>query len=107
VDALLRACPRLRVLATSREPLGIAGEAIWPVPALAVPAEVGATAHEEALDCEAVRLFVDRAALGRPGFGATRSPASAIAALCRRLEGIPLAIELAAARVKVLSVEQI
>jgi non-specific serine/threonine protein kinase len=100
---LLEACAGLRVLATSREALGITGEAVWPVPALAVPAQGAA----DALDCEAVRLFLDRATLAKPTFEATATVASIAGDLCRRLEGIPLAIELAAARVKVLSVEQI
>jgi non-specific serine/threonine protein kinase len=94
------ACPHLRVLATSREPLGVAGEAVWRVPALDVP---GA----DAADSDAVRLFADRAVAARPSFALTRETASVVAELCRALEGIPLAIELAAARVRVLSVGQI
>ncbi len=105
VERLVRGCPRLSVLTTSREPLGIAGEAVWQVPPLSAPdAAMGA---EEALACEAVRMFADRAALSRAGFSVTESVVPAVAALCRRLEGIPLALELAAARAKVLSVEQI
>jgi predicted ATPase len=100
--SLLEACASLRVLATSREALAVAGEAAWQVPALAVPTRD----TQSALACEAVRLFVDRATLAKPGF-AVEPSVPAIAALCRRLEGIPLAIELAAARAKVLSVEQI
>jgi non-specific serine/threonine protein kinase len=100
-EGLLGAAPGLRVLATSREALGVPGEAAWPVPALAVPA--GA---DGALECEATALFADRASLARPGFEPGAS-AALVADLCRRLEGIPLAIELAAARVKALSVEQI
>ncbi len=107
VDSLLRACPRLRVLATSREPLGVSGEAVWPVPALTVP-ESGSRISPASLgQYEATRLFVERATLGRPGFVARDGNSAAIAEVCRRLDGIPLAIELAAARVKVLSVEQI
>jgi predicted ATPase/serine/threonine protein kinase len=93
VDRLLRACANLRVLATSREALGVAGETVWPVPAL-----VGS---------EASRLFMDRAALAKPGFTVTETSAPTIAAICQRLEGIPLAIELAASRVKLLPVEHI
>jgi non-specific serine/threonine protein kinase len=104
-EALLGACPGLRVLATSREALGLGGEAVRPVAALQVPAT--AAAAGEALVSEAARLFVDRAALAKAGFTASEGSAEAIAAVCRRLEGIPLAIELAAARVKVLTVEQI
>jgi tRNA A-37 threonylcarbamoyl transferase component Bud32 len=102
---LLAGSRGLRMVATSREALGVGGEAVWAVPALDVGAP-GAAGPEEALSSEAARLFVDRAALVRPGFAASEANAPAIAALCRRLEGIPLAIELAAARVKVLSVEQ-
>ena len=99
IGRLLVASAGLRVLATSRESLGIAGEAVWPVPALAVPEPNAGDVRE----CEAVRLFADRASLANPGFEMT----DAVVELCRRLEGIPLAIELAAARVKALSVEQI
>ena len=100
-ERLLGAAPELRVLATSREALGVPGEAAWPVPALAVPA--GA---DEALECEATALFADRALLARPGFEPAANVAL-VADLCRRLEGVPLAIELAAARVKTLTLEQI
>jgi predicted ATPase/serine/threonine protein kinase len=102
-QALLEACPGLQLLATSREALGVVGEAVWSVPTLGVPAAGAA----DALDCESVRLFLDRAALAKPDFEATASSKLTIAAVCRRLEGIPLAIELAAARAKMLSVEQI
>jgi non-specific serine/threonine protein kinase len=100
-ERLLTTCPGVRVLATSREALGVAGEAVRQVPALAMPAQ-GAE-----YECEAVRLFVERASFARPGFEATDHTLPAIATLCRRLEGIPLAIELAAARARALSVEQI
>ena len=100
---LVSACPDLTVLASSREPLGVAGEVTFTVPPLAVdpldPADIGGI--------EAVQLFVDRARLADPNFGLTTVNASAVASICRRLDGIPLAIELAAARVRVLSVEQI
>jgi non-specific serine/threonine protein kinase len=102
VAELLAAAPGLRVLATSREPLGVPGEAVWPVPALDVSA--GA---DEALECEAVALFRDRASLARPGFETTEANAAMVATLCQRLDGNPLAIELAAARMRVLSVEEI
>jgi predicted ATPase/DNA-binding NarL/FixJ family response regulator len=97
---LLAAAPELRVLATSREPLRVAGETVWPVPPLAVAAADGGV-------CEAVRLFADRAAATAPGFALTPANTGEIAAVCRELDGIPLAIELAAARVRALSVEQI
>jgi non-specific serine/threonine protein kinase len=104
-EHLVAACAGLRVLVTSREVLGVAGEAVWHVPALAVPA--AGAGPDEALASEAVRLFVDRAALSKPGFVAEEGNAPTLAAVCRRLEGIPLAIELAAARVRALSLEQI
>ncbi len=97
---LLAAAPDLSLVATSREPLRVAGETIWQVPPLAVAAAGGAVA-------EAVRLFTDRAAAIAPGFTLTPANADAVAAICRSLDGIPLGIELAAARVRALSVEQI
>lgn len=106
-DALLRACPNLRILATSREALGIAGETCWPVPSLSLPAASHLPPVEELLRYEAVRLFVERAAAVLPGFAPTERNAPAVADVCQKLDGIPLAIELAAARVRVLTVEQI
>lgn len=104
-DQLLRGCPRLRVLATSREPLGVAGEVSWLVPPLSLPA---AEAPVEALEAsEAVRLFVDRATDALPSFTLSEANAGAVAEICRRLDGIPLAIELAAARVRVLHPREI
>lgn len=99
VDRLLAAAPRTRILTTSREPLGITGEAVWRVPSLGVGAE----------DCpgDALALFADRAAGVRAGFGLDERSTPAVMAICRRLDGIPLAIELAAARAGSLSVEQI
>jgi predicted ATPase/class 3 adenylate cyclase len=105
-DALLRACPQLRILASSREALGVAGEAAYRVPSLAAPA-AEEMALEELASLDAVRLFVERAAAARPGFTLNEQNAAAVAQICRRLDGIPLAIELAAARVKVLAPEQI
>ena len=102
VSDLLRATPRVRVLATSREALGAAGERVWLVPSLGLPAE-GASA-EAAASAEAVRLFAERAALA--GFELTSANAGAVAELCRRLDGIPLAVELAAARARSLAPEQ-
>jgi predicted ATPase len=90
---LLGACPGLRILATSREPLGVPGEQLWPLPPLRPD--------------EAARLFVARARLVQPGFEATAATASAVASICAQLDGIPLAIELAAARAAVLSPAQI
>ncbi|HEX5849267.1 MAG TPA: LuxR C-terminal-related transcriptional regulator [Rubrobacter sp.] len=106
-DVLLRACPRVRILATSREPLGVAGEVSWTVPPLSLP-EVGrARIPKELLGCEAVGLFVERVGSVEPGFALTEENATAVVDLCARLDGLPLAIELAASRVKVLSVGEI
>ena len=107
VDALLDACPRLRVLATSREPLNVAGEMNWPVSPLGVPALRRKPTAAELEGSESVRLFVERARHRNPAFVLTPDNAGAVAAVCRELDGLPLAIELAAARVKALSVEQI
>ena len=103
---LLTACPELRILATSQEPLRIPQESVWQVAPLSVPpAELpGLTALA---GYEAVQLFAERAAAARPGFAVTERNATAVAAICRALDGVPLAIELAAARVNVLSAEQI
>jgi non-specific serine/threonine protein kinase len=106
-SALLRSCPRLRVLATSRVVLGIAGEVVWRVPTLAAPNPEALPPPERLAQSPAVRLFVERARHRQPSFELTPENARAVAEVCRRLEGIPLAIELAAARVGVLSVEQI
>ncbi|TWF77354.1 putative ATPase [Pseudonocardia hierapolitana] len=102
VAALLRRAPGLRVLATSREPLGLRGEVVRPVPALAVPAEASDPA-----DAAAVRLFVARAAAVAPGFALTRANSAVVAAVCRRLDGLPLALELAAARVRTLGLAEL
>jgi predicted ATPase/DNA-binding SARP family transcriptional activator len=98
---LLRRCPSLRVLATSREALGIAGEVVWPVPPLGVPRHDAR--FEQVRDSDAVTLFVERAQAVRPDFELDASNAPAVAAICRALDGLPLAIELAAARTAVLS----
>ena len=90
---LLRAAPGLRVLATSQRPLGVAGELLWHVPTLAEPS--------------AVELFVARAAAGAPGFALDAGNADAVAAICRRLDGIPLALELAATRVRAWGVHEV
>jgi len=106
-EALLLRCPRLHVLATSREPLGIGGEVIWPVPPLALPPSDLDMMSSEVMDTEAVRLFVDRAIAARPSFALTPDVTAPVVSICRRLDGIPLAIELAAAQVRVLSLAQI
>jgi predicted ATPase/DNA-binding SARP family transcriptional activator len=102
--ALLASAPGLRVLATSREPLGVPGEAVYPVPPLAVPPE---TADVQVLArAPAVRLFLARAA-ARAGAGVEAAPVPVVAGICRELDGLPLAIELASARAGVLSVQEI
>jgi predicted ATPase/DNA-binding SARP family transcriptional activator/DNA-binding CsgD family transcriptional regulator len=107
VDALLASCPRLRVLATSREPLGVAGEVIWRVSSLSVPDTDRLPAAGELTRYDAVRLFLDRASMRLPDFGLTSENSRAVAEVCVRLEGIPLAIELATARMGVLAVEEV
>ena len=104
---LLRRCPKLRVLATSREPLSVAGEASYRVPSLSLPDPQQPPSPETINQYAAVRLFVERAVFYQPRFAVTTANAKAIAEVCRRLDGIPLALELAAARVRVLTVEQI
>ena len=94
VESLLRGCPDLHVLATSREALSVDGESAWPVPALT-------------LASEAMNLFADRATAVDPGFTLTDETAPAVAAICTRLDGMPLAIELAAARTRMLTVQEI
>ena len=105
VQLLLARCPWLRIVATSREPLRVRGETIWRVQPLDLPPDdaVG----DELAGHEAIRLFAARAAGARPGFTLTEDNAAAVARLCRTLDGIPLGIELSAARVRALSVEQI
>src|SRR5881296_334727 len=106
-DKLLKACPDLHILATSREGLGIAGETTWRVPALAVPSNQDVTSFDKLGESPSVRLFVERARSIIPDFQLTGRNAPAIAKICCRLDGIPLAIELAAARVKTISAEEI
>jgi predicted ATPase/transcriptional regulator with XRE-family HTH domain len=109
-DALLRRCSRLRILATSRVVLGVQGEHVWPLPPLSIPPPMSVDAladPERLLQYAAVRLFVDRARAAEPGFAVTPESIARIAEICRRLDGLPLAIELAAARVRVLTVAQI
>lgn len=105
-EHLLHQCPKLRILASSREALGIEGETTFHVPSLSLPSanQIGL---DISTDFEAVQLFVERASTALPGFALTEANAPAIVQVCRRLDGIALAIELAAARVKTLRVEQI
>ena len=106
-DTLLQACPKLRILATSREALGIAGENTWLVLPLGLPDPEMRPSAEVLARFEAIRLFVERVRAVVPTFELTESNAPTVVRLCRMLDGMPLAIELAAARVRVLSVEQI
>ncbi len=106
-EALLRGCPRLKIMATSREPLMIPGEVVYTVPPFMTPDLKRLPALMSLTKYEAVRLFIERAACSKPGFAMVDSNALAIAQACHRLDGIPLAIELAAARVNTLPVERI
>jgi predicted ATPase len=105
VDRLLRACSAVTVLTTTREPLGLLAETVWRVPSLFVPPD--AVPLRVVAEADAVQLFVDRAQHARVGFELTDSNAAAVAEICRRLDGIPLALELAAARIRVVSVERV
>ncbi|HSR94907.1 MAG TPA: BTAD domain-containing putative transcriptional regulator [Solirubrobacterales bacterium] len=107
VEALLRHCPNLTVLATSREPLRVPGEVTWRVPSLSLPKLIDHSLSDGSLEAESVRLFSARAGQAAPGFELDDRNALAIASLCHRLDGMPLAIELAAARVGVLTPAQI
>ncbi|MGH3693701.1 MAG: LuxR C-terminal-related transcriptional regulator, partial [Pseudonocardiaceae bacterium] len=106
-DGLLRSCASLRILATSRAPLGVPGELTWRVPSMSLPARPERMPIEVVRQSDAVLLFIDRATQVRPDFVITAANAPAIAQICSDLDGIPLAIELAAARVRVMSPEQI
>src|SRR5437763_3894310 len=106
-DPLLRACPSLTIVATSRAPLGVPGEALWRVPSMSLPAEARRQPIGALDQSDAVRLFIDRALQVRPNFAITAANAPAVAQICHDLDGIPLAIELAAARVRMLAPEQI
>lgn len=107
VHRLLQVSPGLRAIVTTREPLGIAGEWVYRVGVLAIPPRNESDDFEAVADCESVRMFVDRARAAKPGFTLTASNAPHISEICRRLDGVPLAIELAAARTKLLGPDQI
>lgn len=107
VETLLSNAPELKVMASSREALGVKGEMAWHVPSMSVPDAKSSTSLDEFSRLESVRLFIERAILAKPHFQLTKDNASSVAQICSRLDGIPLAIELAAARVRALSVEQI
>ncbi|OLE29728.1 MAG: hypothetical protein AUG44_03090, partial [Actinobacteria bacterium 13_1_20CM_3_71_11] len=104
-DRILRACPRIRIVATSREPLGITGETLWPVEPLSLPPADADPAT--AVRYPSVRLFADRAGAVRPGFAVTAADVGAVVRICRALDGMPLAIELAAARVRAMTPDEL
>ena len=106
-DALLDACPALRIVATSREAVGIEGEQSWPTPSLGLPPAEISESLDDLTSANSVELFVERAHAVRPDFELSSANAAAVASLCRRLDGIPLAIELAAARVAALGPQDI
>jgi predicted ATPase len=105
--SLLQSGPALRILASSREPLRVAGETVYPVPALTAPAPVAGLALEAVTRHDALRLFIDRARAAQPTFAVNERNVAAMVDICHRLDGIPLAIELAAARVRSIPVETI
>lgn len=105
--ALLRSCPRVVIIATSREALNVPGETLVPVPSLRVPESEQAMTVDDLGEYEAVQLFVDRCTALQQSFVLTKENAADIVRICRRLDGVPLALELAAARVRVLSVAQV
>jgi predicted ATPase/class 3 adenylate cyclase len=105
-EHLIRHCPKVRLLATSREPLGIDGERVYRIPSLSLPPADAETAEDVAAS-DAVRLFAERARVHDPGFALDAVSAPLVATLCRRLDGVPLALELAAARLSSMSLSQI
>ena len=106
--AIMRACGQVHVLATSREPLGVTGEQVFRVPSLALPAENQPAGDEAALGrCDSVRLFLDRAGSHQPGFRLDQATAPQSLQSAGQLDGIPLALELAAARLRSLSIADI
>ena len=107
VETLLQGTLKLRILATSREPLGVTGETVWCIPPLSTPELRQETTVEQLAHYESVKLFIERAVAVRTDFTLTSKNASAVAKICARLDGMPLAIELAVARVRILSVNEI
>ncbi len=105
-DAVLRGCPGMRLLATSREPLRIDGEVVYRVPSLSLPPS-SVTSRNDVMEYDAVALFVERASSQSSGFELTDDNAAIVSGICRRLDGMPLAVELAAARLSSMSVEQL
>src|SRR3954465_2826003 len=106
-EGVVRSCSSVRIIVTSREALGVPGEAILPIASLAPPPSGPTVTTDELRSIDACRLFIDRAQAVQPAFEVTEANARSVAQLCRRLDGIPLAIELAAARVRALPVEQV
>src|SRR4029453_16872819 len=106
VEALQAASDAMRVLATGREALGVPGEGTWRIPALSLPPDAGRD-PERLLEFDAIRLFVERAAAANPDFRLDGSSAPTVTQICRRLDGIPLALELAAARVRGMTVQRL
>jgi non-specific serine/threonine protein kinase len=108
VRSLMRSCPNLTVLVTSREPLGVPGELIWRTPSLSLPRPEDGEHSELILESEAVRLYVERAQLSQPSFDLVRTGSTAaVAQICTRLEGMPLAIELAASLTRLMTAQEI
>ncbi len=107
VETLLRACANLKIMVTSRETLGVMGERVFRVPSLQLPDVQQQLPMDELAQCEAIRLFVDRAAAVKPTFTLNEDSAAAVTQICQQLDGVPLAIELAAARVRAMTPEQI
>jgi non-specific serine/threonine protein kinase len=106
-DQLLTGCEDLKILATSREALDVLGEAAWHVPSLSLPDSQNDFSIKTLVESEGIRLFTERAEAKRTQFGLTSQNAPAVVQICQRLDGIPLAIELAAARVRMMSVDEI
>jgi len=106
IHALLSGCPGVRVLATSRETLGLPGEVVWPVPPLSLP-PLGSSDPVDLVMSDAMTLFCERAWAARPDFQLTEANTADVTRICRRLDGIPLALELAAAQIRVLSPRQV
>lgn len=107
VNTLLRAAPNLKIMTTTREALNVPGEVSWAIPTMELPDESSGLTLEELLQHEAPQLFVERVLAARPGLELDDSHVTAIVEICRRLDGLPLALELAAARARALSVEDI
>lgn len=107
VDALMRRCPRVKILATSREPLDVPGEVVWRVPTMPIPNMDHQLSTEVLMQYDAIRLFTERSTARLQSFRLTQENAPSVARICKRLDGIPLAIELAAARVASLEMDEI